>query len=116
MLTNKLVRLECCTIVVLKLCGQHSELLQRKLKQSRLSIPFLPLLHQLKSMARDLLEASRTSRPKSMLGVYEALKAIESYPKAPLPIKLVPSSPSVEELSSGDVALLVRSKLEIWVA
>lgn len=58
-------------------------------------------------MARDLLEASRTSLPKSMLGVYEALKLIDSYPKAPLPIKLRPSSPSVEELSSGGVSLLV---------
>ncbi|CAM9448596.1 unnamed protein product [Ectocarpus sp. 12 AP-2014] len=66
---------------------------------------------KLKSMARDLLEASRTSLPKSMLGVYEALKLIESYPKAPLPIKLRPSSPSVEELSSGGVSLLATSLL-----
>lgn len=68
----------------------------------------MPLAYQLKSMARHLLEASRTSRPKSMLAVYEALKAIEEYPKAPLPIQLVPSCPSVEELSAGDVSLLVR--------
>ncbi|CAM9351050.1 unnamed protein product [Ectocarpus fasciculatus] len=66
---------------------------------------------KLKSMARDLLEASRTSLPKSMLGVYEALKLIDSYPKAPLPIKLRPSSPSVEELSSGGVSLLATSLL-----
>ncbi|CAM9746004.1 unnamed protein product [Ectocarpus sp. 4 AP-2014] len=66
---------------------------------------------KLKSMARDLLKASRTSLPKSMLGVYEALKLIESYPKAPLPIKLRPSSPSVEELSSGGVSLLATSLL-----
>ncbi|CAM9301752.1 unnamed protein product, partial [Hapterophycus canaliculatus] len=66
---------------------------------------------KLKSMARDLLEASRTSLPKSMLGVYEALKAIEAYPKAPLPIRLVPASPTVEDLSSGGVSLLVTSLL-----
>lgn len=76
-------------------------------------MPYPPLLDrlttlQLKSMARDLLEASRTSLPKSMLGIYGALKAIEGYPKAPLPIKLLPASPSVEQLSSGGVSLLVR--------
>lgn len=58
-------------------------------------------------MARDLLEASHTSRPESMVRIYEALKAIAEYAKAPLPIKLVPASPSVEELASGDVRLLV---------
>ncbi|CAM9901470.1 unnamed protein product, partial [Scytosiphon promiscuus] len=66
---------------------------------------------KLKSMARDLLEASRTSLPKSMLSVYEALKAVEAYPKAPLPIRLVPSSPSVQDLSSGGVSLQVTSLL-----
>lgn len=74
-------------------------------------IPYAPpgwRTDQLKSMARDLLEASRTSLPTSMLGVYEALKAIEGYPKAPLPIMLLPASPSVEDLSSGGVSLLVR--------
>ena len=64
-------------------------------------------------MARDLLESSRTNLPKSMLGVYEALKAIEGYPKAPLPIKLSPASPSVEELASGGVSLLVGSVLVV---
>eukprot|EP00752_Nemacystus_decipiens_P001991 g1914.t1 len=66
---------------------------------------------KLKSMARNLMEASRTTLPKSMLGVYETLKAIEGYPKAPLPIKLLPASPSVEELSSGGVSLLITSLL-----
>lgn len=64
-------------------------------------------------MARDLLEASRTSIPKSMLGVYEALKAIEAYPKAPLPIRLVPSSPSVQDLASGGVSLLVSRQQQV---
>lgn len=62
-------------------------------------------------MARELLEASHTTRPKGMLTVYEALKAIEGYPKAPLPIKLSPSSPSVDQFGAGSVSLLVRKLL-----
>ncbi|CAM9996893.1 unnamed protein product, partial [Laminaria digitata] len=62
-------------------------------------------------MARDLLEASHTGRPKGMLAAYEAIKAIESYDNAPFPVKLVPSSPSVKEMASGGVGLLVTSLL-----
>ena len=58
-------------------------------------------------MARGLLEASHTDSPKGMLAAYEAIKAIEAYDNAPFPVKLVPSSPSVKEMASGDVGLLV---------
>lgn len=58
-------------------------------------------------MARNLLEASHTDSPKGMLAAYEAIKAIESYDNAPFPVKLVPTSPSVKEMASGDVGLLV---------
>lgn len=58
-------------------------------------------------MARDLLEASHTIHPESMLRVYEAIRELAKYPKAPLPLKLVPQSPSVEELSTGRVRLQV---------
>lgn len=68
---------------------------------------FFPCINQLKSMARALLEASHTDSPKGMLAAYEAIKAIEEYGNAPIPVKLVPSSPSVKEMSSGGVGLLV---------
>ena len=68
-------------------------------------------------MAKDLLEASKTSRPESMVRVYEALKVIAGYAVAPLVTKLIPASPSVEELASGNVKLQVRGRyrvLKLW--